>query len=433
MHIRDAHVHIAQHGRSKAMLDLGTCTNAEDMIERIADATRQQIDPTTPILAHSVRPQSWDPPCWPSLAALDNATGCTPCLAWCFDYHALMANSAMLSRAQITPDADDPLIETDDLGTPTGVLFEHAAHRVWNALPVLTDSQLLAYVTAGLTDLGATFTELHDLKSQPNLGMVLAQALDELHANNLPAPQRIELYPMLSDIQQVLATRSQWESDSIRLAGIKIFVDGTLNSRTAWVLEPWADAHDPTSAAAAHPQGVPVTQTQQIVEALECAAQLNLPLAAHAIGDAAVRAVLDAIETAHASNTPPPTGCRIEHAQLIHPEDVPRFAQLGVIASLQPCHLLYDIEAIERGLHDRLDRVLPVRSLIDAGCLPGQSLLFGSDTPIVRPNPADSILAATKRQRDGSLPSLPRDGGPITPDQAISLDQAMQAFAVNTR
>ncbi len=412
------------------MLDLGTCTSAEDMIDRIADAINHQTDPAAPILAHSARPQSWDPPCWPGLAALDNATGSTPCLVWCFDYHALMANTAMFALAQITPDPDDPLIETDAAGIPTGVLFEHAAHRAWNALPAPTEKQLLDWAIAGLSDLGRTFTELHDLKSQPNLGAILAKALDELHAHHLPAPERIELYPMLSDIQQVIATRQQWESDSIRLAGIKIFVDGTLNSRTAWMLEPWADAHDLTSAAAAHPTGVPVTPVQQIIDALECSAHLNLPLAAHAIGDGAVRAVLDALESALQSNTPPPAGCRIEHAQLIHPADVPRFAQLGVIASVQPCHLLYDIEAIERGLHDRLDRVLPLRSLIDAGCVPGQHLLFGSDTPIVRPNPADSILAATRRQRDGSIPCLPRTGGPISPQEAISLNQAMQAFAL---
>jgi predicted amidohydrolase YtcJ len=150
---------------------------------------------------------------------------------------------------------------------------------------------------------------------------------------------------------------------------------------------------------------------------------LGLGLAVHAIGDAAVRAVLDAYEAEGgawetAPGVPP---LRIEHAEIIDAADVPRFAELGVVCSVQPCHLLYDIEALQRGLPHRLDRVLPLRELIDSGLEPGEGLWFGSDVPIVRPHPGDSILAAVRRGReDGAVR--------IAPSQAISEAEAWRCF-----
>jgi predicted amidohydrolase YtcJ len=148
--------------------------------------------------------------------------------------------------------------------------------------------------------------------------------------------------------------------------------------------------------------------------------RLGLPVAAHAIGDGAVRAVLDAIEAVR----PRTPGFRIEHAEIIDEADIPRFARLGVLCSPQPCHLLADVEALRRYLPHRLDRVLPLRELIDAGCTPGRRLLFGSDVPIVRADPEDGILAATKRRRADMHPSQA-----IAPAQAITEPEAWACFA----
>lgn len=159
---------------------------------------------------------------------------------------------------------------------------------------------------------------------------------------------------------------------------------------------------------------------EQLVRAVREAEALRLPLATHAIGDGAVRAVLDAIETVR----PRTPGFRIEHAEVVDEADVPRFAQLGVIASVQPCHLLTDIEAIERSLPHRAGRVLPLRALIDAGCAPGEGLIFGSDVPIVPADPRDSIVAATLRGRSD-------DPGRVAPEQAITEDEAWACFAAS--
>lgn len=157
-----------------------------------------------------------------------------------------------------------------------------------------------------------------------------------------------------------------------------------------------------------------------IAEAIRAADRLGVPIAAHAIGDAAVRAVLDALEQVR----PAARGHRIEHAELIDHADIPRIVrlrdELGLTISVQPCHLLTDIEALERALPDRLGRVLPLRELLDAGLMPGRDLLFGSDVPIVRPHPQDSLRAAIHRSRE--------DSAAIAPEQAISEQEAWACF-----
>jgi predicted amidohydrolase YtcJ len=398
--LREAHAHVFQHGRSLGMVNLADCKSADDALEALAQRARG----SSMVLAHGARPQAWETPRWPDIEQLDRISASDPVVAWCFDYHALVANRAALSAAGIDESTADPqggIIERDESGRLTGVVYEQAALRVWESLPEPEAEERLSTATSGVADLVDRhgFVEIHDLKAQPWLGGVLARV-----AADLGGRVRFQIWPLLKDLPEVLASRSQWESELVSLGGAKIFVDGTLNSRTAWMLEPFADGHD------AHPCGTPMMTPGQIEDAVRQCEAAGVPLAAHAIGDAAVRAVLDAIERV-GPGTP---GYRIEHCELIDKADVPRFAQLGVIASVQPCHLLYDIEAIHRGLPHRLDRVLPLRELIDSGLEPGRGLIFGSDVPIVKADPADSILAATARR-----------GRSHRPEQAVGLDQRL--------
>ena len=249
------------------------------------------------------------------------------------------------------------------------------------------------------------YTQVHDLKAQPWLG----QALSDLQTSN-QIDQHFQLFPLTKDLDATLATRNQWETDHLILAGTKIFTDGSLNSRTAWMLEPYTDTGT---------TGTPMMTDQEIDDAMLMSKQHNLPVAAHAIGDAAVRAVLDSIERTQCTNM----NARIEHAELIHPDDIPRFNELGVIVSVQPCHLLPDIEALNTGLGDRLDRVLPLRSLVESGCVPGKSLIFGSDVPIVRADHEDSIQAAVHRRRS----DMPESDA-IGLDQSLTVKESLACF-----
>lgn len=407
--IREAHAHIAMHGRCMAMCDLSTCATRDDMIRRLAD---HRPEPSGWTLAHGARPEAWSDPRWPTRAELDAAVRNRPVAAWGFDAHSIVANSAALERAGISARTrcPDGVIELDPDGEPTGLLLEHAALRLWNAVPDPTPEQRLAQVRAALGQLaGLGYAEIHDLRAQTWLPGVL----DTLaRAGELPC--RVVLWPLVDDVAAVRAELASC-GHLIRLGGAKIFVDGTLNSRTAWTLEPCAD---PLPDA---PLGTALLTTPQIADVVARLADLGLPLAAHAIGDGAVRAVLDAIELTGGPDAGP--GHRIEHLELVHPLDVPRFARLGVIASVQPCHLLADADVLRRLYADRLERVLPLRSLIDAGCAPGTGMLFGSDVPIVRADPGDSIQAAVHRRRSGTPMS-----DAIAPESAISETEAWSCF-----
>lgn len=389
------------------MLDLSGCNSREAMLDSIAGFS-QALKPVDWVLAHSARPEGWPDPRWPTRQELDHASDSRPVCAWCFDYHSMAASSAALEHAGIAGDTtiDRGIIELDSDRSPTGVLYEHAALKLWSSVPEPCPAQRRSLVLSACEHLNALgFTEVHDLKTQPWLGGVLSDLLSTGEIS-----QRFELFPLTKDLDATLASRDQWKTDRLILAGTKIFTDGSLNSRTAWMLDPYTDT-DTT--------GTPMMSPQEIDEAILMSKVHNLPVAAHAIGDAAVRAVLDSIERTGCTNS----GARIEHLEILHPDDIRRFARLGVIASVQPCHLLPDIETLNAGLSDRLDRVFPLRSLIESGCTPGETLIFGSDVPIVRADHEDSIQAAVYRRRAG----MPESDA-IGLDQSLTTEESFACF-----
>jgi predicted amidohydrolase YtcJ len=409
--LREAHAHIFQLGRSLSMVELGACASAEQMLDEIA-ARAQALDEHEWVLAQGARPQGWDDPSWPTREQVDHAGGGRPVVAWCFDYHAMVASSAALTHAKIDASTkiESGVVELDENGDPTGLLLEHAALRMWACVPEPDESvrrTLVLEACRHLHDLG--YTEVHDLKAQPWLGSILSELIASGEID-----MRFDLYPLIPDLKASIEAQREGFDERVRIAGGKCFVDGTLNSRTAWMLHPYADGRPD------QPCGTAMMTPKQIDNALCACKEHRLPLASHAIGDAAVRAVLDAIERNGCNRT----GCRIEHAELIDEADLRRFVDQGVIASLQPCHLLPDMEALRRAVPDRLDRVLPIRSLLKSGLAPGIELLFGSDVPIVRADAQDSIQAAVERRRSGM-----DESESINPDEAIDEETAWVCFA----
>lgn len=408
--LTEHHCHLLQLGRSLTMADLSGCVTREETLEQIA-AHARALPADAWVLAHGARPESWPDPAWPTVAELDHAADSRPVCAWCFDYHALAASGSAMTLAGIDASArfEHGRVVLSADNRPTGLLLEHAALALWNAVPEPGAGDRPGLVLDACRHLAALgFEEAHDMKAQPWLGQVLAD-LDR--AGDLPL--RVRLYALLEDLDPLFASRRTWETDRVTLGGGKIFTDGTLNSRTAHMLRPYAEAPPGLET------GLPMMTPKDIEVAVRRVDSLNLPLAAHAIGDGAVRATLDAIERAR----PKAKGYRIEHAELIDEADVPRFAQLGVIASLQPCHLLADIEALHRAVPDRLDRVLPIRELLDSGLTPGTGVVFGSDVPIVRAEPEDSIRASVDRRRV----DMPVTQG-VSPRHAIDESTAWACF-----
>lgn len=420
--LREAHCHLHSHGQSKAMVALDGCRSLGeclDVIRRAAEDRERARGAGSDrvgawLLARGARPESWPEHRWPTQDELARVCEDEPLAMWCFDHHSLCVNAPGLAMAGVTRETVDPdggVIERDEDGVPTGVMLEGATRLVWSKVPEPTREQRKRHVQIALADLAAKgFVEAHDMLSHDWLGPVLA----ELRAEGGLACN-VWLYPLVEDLDRVAAGRGAWESAEVRLAGGKVFTDGTINSRTAWMLEPFADP------IASHPCGTALMSVEQIADAMRVCTRHGMHLAAHAIGDGAVRACLDAAQLTGERGDG--LALRIEHAELIDEADVGRFAELGVVASVQPCHLLADIEALRRLLPHRLDRVLPLRELIDAGCRPGELMWFGSDTPIVRPDAEDSIQAAVHRRRVGM-----EAGEAIGIGQAIGEGEACACF-----
>ncbi|NQX96113.1 MAG: amidohydrolase family protein, partial [Erythrobacter sp.] len=278
--LREAHAHIFQLGRSLSMADLGGCTSAEEMLETIATHA-DGLGPDEWVLAHSARPEAWQDPTWPTRAQLDQAGGGRPVVAWCFDYHALVASSSALELARIDASTkiESGVVDLNADGEPSGLLLELAAIHMWNRVPEPDEHRRVELVREAcihLSKLG--FVELHDLKAQPWLGGVLS----DLNSNG-EFDMRFELFPLIPDLKASLDAQAAGFDERVRIAGGKIFVDGTLNSRTAWMLHPYADGHPD------RPCGTPMMTQVQIENAMKICADAGLPIATHAIGDGAVR------------------------------------------------------------------------------------------------------------------------------------------------
>lgn len=352
---------------------------------------------------------------------LDGVCSDIPCFLMGFDHHSAACNSLAFAHFGYHAHSRDPVggtIVRDDQAQPTGLLLESAFARARELIPQPTRAQAVHLVEQACQALAAMgYDRVHDLLAQPFLGEILAQLNDEGRL-----PLRVGLFaPMdlaagCKAFDEFENSSRRWSRDRVRFLGGKLFADGTLNSATAAMLEPYREPMQ------GYPQGQLLLDDSQIARAMEHVAGCGAgqgsaddrpTLAVHAIGDRAVRTVLDAYESV-GRGTRGTLALRVEHAELIDEADVPRFRLLGVTASVQPCHLLYDMEVLRRQLPRRLSRVLPLRELIDSGLVPGETLIFGSDVPIVPANPEDSIQAAVHRRRAG-----------MTAEQAIGMDQAI--------
>jgi predicted amidohydrolase YtcJ len=217
-----------------------------------------------------------------------------------------------------------------------------------------------------------------------------------------------------------LGLRSGFGDEYLRVGGVKIFADGALGPQSAHMLAPYEDA--------AGNVGIPTHPAEELNEMVRRAHESGLSVTVHAIGDGANRAVLDAIERSRGTGSKPPgvrvpgLPDRIEHVQLLHADDVPRLAELGVVASMQPIHATSDMQMAERHWGQRCNLAYAWRSVLDSGT----ALAFGSDCPIETLDPLAGIHAAvTRRRADGS----PGPEGWI-PEERMSVEQAVRAYTL---
>lgn len=416
--LRDAHIHIAEHGRALWSPSLADCSSLGECLDRVTDAT-SGVGPAEWVIVSGARPHSWPEERLPFAWELDEAGGGRPVVVNAFELHTMSCSTAALRAASIGPQSPDPpkgrIVRAS--GRPTGVLLEDAAWLVREVIPPRNEARYRLDVRYALEDLRAYgYTELHEMLAEPRL----VDALIELARQGVRLP-RIRLHAPCSHMEEVRSKVDELGDERVEMGGLKLFADGTLHARTALMLDPYVGASGDCSC------GQAMLEPEELDSRFAEAGRQGYDVAIHALGDSAVRMCLDAYS--RAGGTPERAGflLRLEHAQFIHPDDVDRFADMGVVASVQPCHLLADLEGVYRYVPDRVDRAFPLKDLVEAaerrGRDPRQLIWLGSDSPVASPDPGDAIQAAVyRRKHDAPVEDA------LGIEQAISEERAWSLF-----
>ena len=395
----DGHTHFALWALGRRRVQLVGSATREDAVRRVA-AVR-------PVQGWVVG-QGWDANGWaraPDRAALD-AVQRGPVYLDSLDVHAAWVNSAALAAAGITRDTPDPFggrIARDASGEPTGLLLERAVELMVPHLPeppaVLLDAALRE-AQAEVHRLG--ITGIHDVEGEaPLAAFERLEAARELRL-------RVLFHPPVTSLPALVrrGARSGTGSAWLRVGGVKLFLDGSLGSRTAWMLEPYVGTRD---------RGLPITAEAEAAGAIRTAAEGGIAVTVHAIGDAAVRRALDLMVPLPRVGLPH----RIEHFQCVHPDDLGRAAAAGIVVSLQPAHLLTDIPLVERHWGGRGRGAYAFETLRRLGT----PMVFGSDAPVASIDPREGLYAALERRSEAGGPA-----GGWRPEEKLSFEAALRAY-----
>lgn len=407
----DAHLHLEYYSRGLAKVDCGTDTR-EECLQRI-QARAAETPEGTWVLGHG-----WNQNIWPGgfgdAADLDRVVSTHPVYMTDKSLHSGWANQAALRLAGITENTADPKggrIERDAAGKPTGLLFEAATVLVESVIPAPNPEALAGMIQQGQAELWKVgLTGVHDFD-----GADVFQALQMLAEAGTLGLRTLKSIPAANlDAALKLGIRSGLGSEFLRVGGLKLFADGGLGVQTAAMLEPYENSPS---------LGMLQMSEDEIFETGRKAVQGGISLAIHAIGDKAVRVVLNALERIRKyedAQRLPHLHHRIEHVQLIHPSDAHRLAELGVTASMQPVHATSDIPAADLHWGARSATAYAWKLLLDQGT----AVAFGSDAPVEPASPFVGMHAAvTRRRRDGTTPP---EGW--YPAQRIDLNAALQAY-----
>jgi len=400
----DAHGHVMALGFGALQLDLSGTTSLADLQQRLRTYTAANPEARW-IIGRGWNQELWPDKKFPTTADLDAAVGDRPVWLGRVDGHAAVGNSAALKAAGITSATKAP----EGGRIENGLFVDAAMDLVESRIPAPTtagyDAALAKaqelMVANGLTaaaDMGTSPQDWAAMNRAGQAGRFNVRILG--YAGGIPAMHAINR-----------GKPTDWlHGDHLRLSGVKLYADGALGSRGAWLKRPYSDKPDT--------RGLPLLTPAQLESQILEAARAGYQLAVHAIGDAANRMVLDAyLDTSAGIKDRRP---RIEHAQVVDPNDLGRFARGKVIASMQPTHQTSDRLMAEARLGpDRLQGAYAWNTIAASGA----HLAFGSDFPVESPNPFPGLAAAVSRQNPAGQPP-----GGWRPKEKVTLDQALAGF-----
>ncbi len=409
----DAHAHMMNLGRFLSRVNL-VGTNS---IEQIRELTSTDETPGGWIRGRGWDQNDWDVKEFPSWRDLEGVSDKPICLRR-VDGHACWVNKQGLEISGVTRETPDPeggRIMRDASGDPTGVFVDKAMELVWDQIPDASLEEYVGWARASIAECNKYgLVGMHD-------GGIDSMAIKAFQLLSNTNEMSLRIWGMLdgSDTALMKQFHDSGPRDTARgrlkLRAVKLYADGALGSRGAALLEPYTDEPDHS--------GLLQVSSDSLNTMANAAASRGFQVCMHSIGDAGVRYSLDALEKALSANPNPNARHRIEHAQVISPEDITRFAELGVIASMQPTHCTSDMYwAEDRVGSERIKGAYAWRTLLDSGA----RLTFGSDFPVEGVNPLWGIYAAVTRQDHKGWP----EGG-WRAQEAMTMSEAVRGFTLD--
>jgi len=406
----DAHIHFIDGGFRLASVPLRDAKTPTEFTARIKRFVAGQPRGVW------IMGGDWDHEQWggelPTRAWIDSVTPDNPVWINRLDGHMSLANTAALRATGVTkatPEVDGGTIVRDGAGEPTGILKDNAMWLVDQKVPSPAPAQSDAALQAAMRYVSEQgVTSVHNMGTWDDLA-----TFERAHAAGSMITRIYAVVPLATwqRLRDTVAARGRGDA-WVRIGGLKGFVDGSLGSHTAAFLQPFTDAP--------RDSGLLVNTEKDLYTWTSSADRAGLQVIVHAIGDRAIRMQLDIFARVASENGTRDRRFRIEHAQHIAPPDIPRFASLGVIASMQPYHAIDDGRWAERVIGpERIRTTYAFRSLRDAGA----RLAFGSDWFVAPPTPLEGIYAAvTRRTLDD------RNPGGWVPEQKITVEDALRAY-----
>ncbi len=407
----DAHVHFMETGSQLSSVDLRTAKTPAEFVQRIRDFAAK-LPKGRWILGGKWDHENWTPNALPTAAMIDAVTPDNPVFIDRLDGHMALANSLAMRLAKVnkdTKDVDGGLIVRDVAGNPNGIFKDAAMGYIDRVIPDPSWEEKLEaaqVATEHAASLGVT--SVTDVSAGTDVGVY-----QELMSQG-KLKTRIYGCSTLSDYKRWERTGLHYAFGNamLRVGCLKGYADGSLGSTTAWLFEPYLDDPKSTGLAGEEIPRIP----DEVLAADKAGLQVNI----HAIGDKANATILDIYERTITANGARDRRFRIEHAQHLRQQDIPRFGKLRVVASMQPFHIIDDGRWAWKRLDEkRLKGTYAFRTLLDTGAV----LAFGSDSPVAPLNPLFGVYAAvTRRTLDDKNPN-----GWI-PEQKITIDETVRAF-----
>lgn len=414
----DCHLHFLDYGMKASTAPL----REEDSLEETLSAVSTHVRQAKP--GDWVRGFGWSDNTWgerdiPSRQLLDGVAPDHPVVLTKKDGHVIWVNSLALRKAGVdatTPTPPGGVVERDsETRQPTGILKEEAMHLVGDAIPYPDAKErqaVLRRAVAEAQELG--ITGIHDCGSWQSVNDRSFSDYQEMIGRDGLGVRVFMMIPRANLDEAIkVGLRSGFGGSYLRVGNVKLFCDGTLGSQTAEMIEPFLGQPDN--------RGVAAIAQQELEDTVRKASSAGIACSVHAIGDRANRRVLDAFEKVRRAGLGPELRHRIEHVQLLHADDIPRFKELQVIASMQPIHATQDMYLADKHWGQRSALAYAWRSVLDSGA----RLAFGSDAPVESMSPLVGIHAAVTRQRANGEPQ-----GGWHPEQRLTVSEAVHAYAL---